>query len=61
MIQRPASGTFDLELGKLTHPGKQSIALTASAFFQHLQLPFAKSRPIAGNKKPDALAGFVLK
>lgn len=37
MIQRPTSGTLNLELGKLTHPGEKSFAITASAFFQHLQ------------------------
>ncbi|MDI2590008.1 hypothetical protein POF45_00995 [Pseudomonas sp. 681] len=41
MIQRPASGTFDLELGKLTHAGEKSFAISTSAFFQHLQIPFA--------------------
>jgi len=41
MIQRPASGTFDLELGKLTHSGEKSFAISTSAFFQHLQIPFA--------------------
>jgi hypothetical protein len=38
MIQRPASGTFDLELGKLTHAGEKSVAFSTSAFFQHLQV-----------------------
>jgi len=37
MIQRPASGTFDLELGFLAHSGKKSFALSTSEFFQHLQ------------------------
>jgi hypothetical protein len=42
MIQRPASGTFDLELCKPTHTGEKSFAVTASEFFQHLQIPFCK-------------------
>jgi hypothetical protein len=37
MIQRPASGTLDLELGKLTHSGEKSFALSTSAIFKHLQ------------------------
>ncbi|WP_227778917.1 hypothetical protein [Pseudomonas veronii] len=41
MIQRPASGTLDLELCKPTHTGEKSFAVTASEFFQHLQIPFA--------------------
>ncbi|WP_342215246.1 hypothetical protein [Pseudomonas sp. TH34] len=43
MIQRPASGTFDLELCKPTRTGEKSVAVTASYFFQHLQIPFAES------------------
>jgi hypothetical protein len=45
MIQRPASGTLDLELRKPTRAGEKSFAATASEFFQHLQIPFALSRP----------------
>jgi hypothetical protein len=47
MIQRPASGTLDLELCELTHTGKKSFAFTASAIFQHLQslLISARLRP----------------
>jgi hypothetical protein len=37
MIQSPASGAFDLELGKLTHAGEKSVALSTSAIFKHLQ------------------------
>jgi hypothetical protein len=37
MIQRPASGTFDLELGFLAYAGKKSFALSTSEVFQHLQ------------------------
>lgn len=33
MIQGSAAGTFDLELGKVTHTGEQSFAMTTSAFF----------------------------
>jgi hypothetical protein len=42
MIQRPASGTFDLELCKPTRTGEKSFAVTASELFQHLQIPFAE-------------------
>lgn len=35
MIQRPAAGTFDLELGELTHTGEESVALSTTAIFQH--------------------------
>jgi len=42
MIQRPASGTFDLELCEPTRTGEKSFAITASEFFQHLQIPFAE-------------------
>jgi hypothetical protein len=38
MIQRSAAGTFDLEFCELTHPGEQSFAITAAAFFQYLQI-----------------------
>ncbi|WP_259741141.1 hypothetical protein [Pseudomonas frederiksbergensis] len=44
MIQRPASGTFDLELGKLTHSGEKSFAFSTSAFFQHLQVHLISAR-----------------
>jgi hypothetical protein len=37
MIQRPAPGTFDLELGVLADTGKKSFALSTSEVFQHLQ------------------------
>ncbi|UCR87664.1 hypothetical protein RBU55_06045 [Pseudomonas chlororaphis subsp. aurantiaca] len=37
MIQRSASGTFDLELCILADPGEQSFAMSTSAIFQHLQ------------------------
>jgi hypothetical protein len=37
MIQRPASGTLDLELGHLTDTGEKSFALSTSEIFQHLQ------------------------
>ena len=43
MIQRPASGAFDLELCKPTRAGEKPFAVTASEFFQHLQIPFAES------------------
>jgi len=48
MIQRPASGTFDLELCELTHAGEKSFAMPTSAFFQHLQIPFCKASPFCG-------------
>jgi hypothetical protein len=38
MIQCSAAGTFDLEFCVLTHPGEQSFAMAAAAFFQHLQI-----------------------
>jgi hypothetical protein len=37
MIQRPASGTLDLELGVLAYTSKKFIARSTSAIFQHLQ------------------------
>jgi hypothetical protein len=42
MIQRPASGTFDLELCKPTRTGEKSFAVTTPEIFQHLQIPFAE-------------------
>ncbi|RMT35736.1 hypothetical protein ALP49_101643 [Pseudomonas syringae pv. solidagae] len=39
MIQRPAAGTFDLELCVFTHAGQQFLALPASKVFQHLHWP----------------------
>ena len=35
MIQRPASGTLDLELCYSTHAGEKSFAFPTSAIFQH--------------------------
>ncbi|WP_237614148.1 MULTISPECIES: hypothetical protein [Pseudomonas] len=35
MIQRPASGTFDLEFGVLAHTGQKSLAVTAPEILQH--------------------------
>jgi hypothetical protein len=51
MIQRPASGTFDLELCKPTHTGEKSFAVTAPEFSQHLQIPFA-GIPLPWSAKP---------
>jgi hypothetical protein len=45
MIQRPASGTFDLEFGVLTHSGKKSFALPTSAIFQHMRNPLIYAGP----------------
>jgi hypothetical protein len=56
MIQRPAPGTLDLELCKLTRTGEKSVAVTASDFFQHLQIPFAES-PFPWAIKNPALGG----
>jgi hypothetical protein len=58
MIQRPTSGTFDLELCKPTRTGEKSFAVTASEFFQHLQIPFAEL-PSVGNKKPRSRRGLM--
>lgn len=62
MIQRPASGTFDLELGFLAHTGKKSFALSTSEIFQHLQslLVSARLRPArASSEGLGWLAGTV--
>jgi hypothetical protein len=50
MIQRPAAGTFDLELSELAHAGKQSFAFTASAIFQHLLIPSISVTLAVGRK-----------
>ncbi|KQQ63771.1 hypothetical protein ASF66_05410 [Pseudomonas sp. Leaf129] len=50
MIQRPAAGTFDLELNELAHAGKQSFAFTASAIFQHLLIPSISVTLAVGRK-----------
>jgi hypothetical protein len=47
MIQRPAPGALDLELGILAHPGKQSFALTTPAVFQHRHTPFGPASTAA--------------
>ena len=39
MIQRPASGTLDLELCHLTDTGEKFFALSTSAIFQHSAKP----------------------
>jgi hypothetical protein len=44
MIQRPAPGTFDLELGYLAHTGQKLFTVTASEVFQHLQSPLDSAR-----------------
>lgn len=59
MIQRPAPGTLDLELCKPTRAGEKSFAVTASEFFQHLQIPFAES-PFPWAIKNPLLAGYVI-
>lgn len=58
MIQRPASGTLDLELGELTHTGEKSFALSTAVVVQHLQslLISARLRPLA--RAVGALAGL---
>lgn len=50
MIQRPATGAFDLELGHLANSGEKSFALATSAIFQHLHGLFfqAASRALSG-------------
>jgi hypothetical protein len=61
MIQRPTSGTFDLELCKPTRAGEKSFAVTASEFFQHLQclLISARLRPArASSEGLGWLAGW---
>lgn len=35
MIQGPAAGTLDLELGELTHTGKQTAAMAATVVVEH--------------------------
>jgi hypothetical protein len=45
MIQRPASGAFDLELIELAHTGKKSFAFSTTAIFQHLQSPLMSAGP----------------
>lgn len=37
MIQCPATGALDLELGELTHTGKKSFAITTPQIFQHIK------------------------
>lgn len=59
MIQRPASGTFDLELCKPTRAGEKSFAVTASEFVQHLQIPFAESPFPWAIKNPTRWPGFL--
>ena len=64
MIQRPASGTFDLEFGVLTHSGKKSFAISTSAIFQHLHKPLisASLRPALARVRGSWLAcRFVLR
>ena len=58
MIQRPASGAFDLELCEPSRTVEKSFAVTTSEFFQHLQIPFALS--FFGAIKNPRLAGFFL-
>jgi len=59
MIQRPASGTLDLELCEPTRTGEKSFAVTASEFFQHLQIPFAVSPFPWAIKNPTRWPGFL--
>lgn len=58
MIQRPASGTFDLEFGVLTHSGKKSFAISTSEIFQHLHKPMisASLRPALARVRGSWLA-----
>ncbi|WP_032625469.1 hypothetical protein [Pseudomonas syringae] len=60
MIQRPASGTFDLEFGVLAHSGKKSFALSTSAIFQHLHMPCVICAKSAGRQAASAKRLFVL-
>ncbi|MNM60027.1 hypothetical protein D3C81_712970 [compost metagenome] len=62
MIQRPASGAFNLELCELANTGEKSLAITASTFFQHLQslMNSARLRPArASSEGLGWLAGYV--
>jgi len=58
MIQRPRWGTFDLELCVPTRTGEKSFAVTASEFFQYLQIPFAESPFPWAIKNPTLWPGF---
>lgn len=59
MIQRPASGTLDLELVELAHTGKKSVAFSTAAIFQHLEnlLSSARLRPATAGSERPWLAG----
>jgi len=37
MIQRPAAGALNLELGKSRRSGEESVAVSATDIFKHLQ------------------------
>jgi hypothetical protein len=63
MIQCSTSGTFDLELCVLTHPGEQSFALSTSAIFQHLQCLFdvCRQRPLWAGQAMNLQTGSICK
>lgn len=60
MIQRPASGTFDLELGKHAHSCEQALATATTAFIQHLHSLLESARLAALSREWGALAGLQL-
>jgi hypothetical protein len=63
MIQCSTSGTFDLELCVLAHPGEQSFTLSTSAIFQHLQCLFDVCRqlPLWAGQAMNLQTGSICK
>lgn len=65
MIQRSATGTFDLEFGKTAHTGEKSVAFTASAIFKHLHnlplsaMPTPLSLVTKGGMQTDSASGLT--
>lgn len=62
MIECPASGALDLELGDAGRSGQQSVAVTATDIFQHLQslMNSARLRPArASSEGLGWLAGYI--
>ena len=62
MIQRPAAGALDLELGDPCRSGEESFAITATDISKHLQsLGFsARLRPArASSEGLGWLAGYI--
>ncbi len=60
MIQGPAAGTLDLELGELAHPGEQAAAMAATVVVEHGVQPCMREGRARTATHCDSPAGLTV-